>query len=172
MSEISDLRSNIAALEGLGDLQRVSRLIDPNLEASCVTRRSTENGRPAPFFEHLSGVAEGFRMIGAPGALSNIPGHPLARISLSLELLVVAANSATTRAIRTAACPGRSATLSRLTLMRDEELARLRTCVVPRGRWCRWSVASGGRGPTVSPVRRGRRNWPRTLSNSLASRLP
>ncbi|MFI1731099.1 UbiD family decarboxylase domain-containing protein [Streptomyces acidicola] len=86
MSEINDLRSYVAALEGLGDLQRISRPIDPNLEASAVTRRSTENGRPAPFFEHLSGVAEGFRMIGAPGALSNIPGHPLPRISLSLGL--------------------------------------------------------------------------------------
>ncbi|MFJ9588168.1 hypothetical protein [Streptomyces acidicola] len=112
MSEINDLRSCVAALEGLGDLQCISRPIDPNLEASAVTRRSTENGRPAPFFEHLSGVAEGFRMIGAPGALSNIPGHPLARISLSLGLPYTT------------------------------------------------TAAGLVRRPTVSPVRRGRRNWP------------
>ncbi|MGW5253394.1 UbiD family decarboxylase [Streptomyces sp. NPDC004012] len=86
MSEIADLRAYISELEALGDIKRVSRTIDPNLEAAAVTRRSTENRRPAPFFENLSGVADGFRMIGAPGALSSIPGHPLARISLSLGL--------------------------------------------------------------------------------------
>ncbi len=86
MTEINDLRFYISALEALGDVQRISRVIDPNLEASAVTRRSTENGRPAPFFEHLSGVDEGFRMIGAPGALSSVPGYPLARVSLSLGL--------------------------------------------------------------------------------------
>ncbi|MEU9151882.1 UbiD family decarboxylase [Streptomyces sp. NPDC048417] len=86
MSETTDFRSYLARLEELGDLQRISRVVDPDLEASAVTRRSTENGRPAPFFEHLKGAGEGFRMVGAPGALSSIPGHPLARISLSLGL--------------------------------------------------------------------------------------
>ncbi|MFJ1528842.1 UbiD family decarboxylase [Streptomyces mirabilis] len=86
MSETNDLRSYLSALDALGDIQRITRVIDPNLEAAAVTRRSTENGRPAPFFEHLSGVGEGFRMIGAPGALSSVPGHPLARVSLSLGL--------------------------------------------------------------------------------------
>lgn len=81
MSETNDLRSYLSALDALGDIQRITRVIDPNLEAAAVTRRSTENGRPAPFFEHLSGVGEGFRMIGAPGALSSVPGHPLARVS-------------------------------------------------------------------------------------------
>lgn len=86
MSETNDLRSYLSALDALGDIQRITRVIDPNLEAAAVTRRSTENGRPAPFFQHLSGVGEGFRMIGAPGALSSVPGHPLARVSLSLGL--------------------------------------------------------------------------------------
>ncbi|MFI9781616.1 UbiD family decarboxylase [Streptomyces sp. NPDC051956] len=86
MSEINDLRSFISALEELGDIQHFSREVDPNLEASAITRRSTENGRRAPFFEHLTGADEGFRMVGAPGALSSIPGHPLARISLALGL--------------------------------------------------------------------------------------
>ncbi|MFF2465713.1 hypothetical protein [Streptomyces mirabilis] len=74
MSETNDLRSYLSALDALGDIQRIPRVIDPNLEAAAVTRRSTENGRPAPFFEHLSGVGEGFRMVGAPGALSSVPG--------------------------------------------------------------------------------------------------
>lgn len=86
MSEITDLRAYLSELEALGDIERISREVDPKLEAAAVTRLSTERRRPAPFFENISGVAEGFRMIGAPGALSSSPGHPLARISLSLGL--------------------------------------------------------------------------------------
>ena len=79
MSEITDLRSYLSELEALGDIERISREVDPKLEAAAVTRLSTERRRPAPFFENISGVAQGFRMIGAPGALFSSPRHPLAK---------------------------------------------------------------------------------------------
>ena len=86
MSAITDFRDYLSELAKRGDIEHIKRTVDPYLEASAITRRATENGRRVPFFEHLSGAADGFRMVGAPGALSSIPGHPLARISLSLGL--------------------------------------------------------------------------------------
>lgn len=87
MSQPADLRTHLATLEALGDLQHIPREVSPDLEAAAITRRSTETGRPAPFFEHVHGVEPGFRMVGAPCALSSIPGHPLARVALSFGLL-------------------------------------------------------------------------------------
>lgn len=86
MSAPADLRTHLATLEALGDIQRIAREVSPNLEAAAITRRSTETLRPAPFFEHVHGVEPGFRMFGAPCALSSIPGHPLARVALSFGL--------------------------------------------------------------------------------------
>lgn len=86
MPEITDLRSYIATLEALGDIQHVPREVSPHLEAAAITRRSTETTRPAPLFENVHSVEKGFRMIGAPCALSSIPGHPLARLALSFGL--------------------------------------------------------------------------------------
>jgi UbiD family decarboxylase len=86
MSAPADLRTHLATLEALGDVQRITREVSPSLEAAAITRRSTEQVRPAPFFEHVHGVEPGFRMFGAPCALSSIPGHPLARVALSFGL--------------------------------------------------------------------------------------
>jgi 4-hydroxy-3-polyprenylbenzoate decarboxylase len=86
MPEFTDLRSFLAGLDELGDVERVTREVDPNLEAAAVARRSTERRRPAPFFEHLTGVEPGFRMAAALGALSSVPGHSLARINLAVGL--------------------------------------------------------------------------------------
>ncbi|MGW6954106.1 UbiD family decarboxylase [Streptomyces chartreusis] len=86
MYDHADLRSYLAALEALGDVQHVAREVSPHLEAAAITRRSTELTRPAPLFDNISGVASGFRMVGAPCALSSIPGHPLARVALSFGL--------------------------------------------------------------------------------------
>jgi len=86
MTRLNDLRAYLDALEALGDLRRIDRPIDPHLEAAAVTRRSTEQRRPAPLFETVIGVDPGFRLAGALGALSSVPGHPYARLALSLGL--------------------------------------------------------------------------------------
>lgn len=86
MSVTTDFRAYLAELDALGDLERITRPVEPNLEAAAITRRATETGRPAPFFEHLAGAADGFRMVGAPGALASVPGQSLARIALPLGL--------------------------------------------------------------------------------------
>jgi len=81
-----DLRGHIAALEAIGDLRRVQREVSWDMEAAAATRLSYERTAPAPLFEHVTGVAPGFRLMGAPAALSSVPGKPLARVALSLGL--------------------------------------------------------------------------------------
>ncbi|MEH0553659.1 UbiD family decarboxylase [Streptomyces sp. B21-101] len=86
MSHPSDLREHIKALEALGDLDRIETEVDWNLEAAAHTRYSTEHRLPAPLFEKVTGVADGFRLLGAPAALSAAPGKPFARVALSIGL--------------------------------------------------------------------------------------
>lgn len=84
MNHHKDLREHIAALEAIGDLKRVQREVSWDMEAAAVTRLSYERTAPAPLFENVTGVAPGFRLMGAPAALSSVPGKPLARVALSL----------------------------------------------------------------------------------------
>src|SRR6201992_2336516 len=86
MPRISDLRDYLSALESLGDVEHIDRPVSAELEAAAITRRSTERGRPAPLFDNIEGANPGFRLLGAPGALSSDPRHPLARVALSLGL--------------------------------------------------------------------------------------
>ncbi|MFE7300648.1 UbiD family decarboxylase [Streptomyces sp. NPDC057579] len=86
MPRIKDLRAYLAALEELGDVRTVDRQVDPHLEVGAIIRRSYETCAPAPLFTNIKGTAPGYRLLGAPGALSSAPGKPLARIALSLGL--------------------------------------------------------------------------------------
>lgn len=86
MPRLKDLRAYLAALEELGDVRTVDRLVDPHLEVGAIIRRSYETSAPAPLFTNIKGTAPGYRLLGAPGALSSAPGKPLARIALSLGL--------------------------------------------------------------------------------------
>ncbi|WP_189297939.1 UbiD family decarboxylase [Streptomyces albospinus] len=86
MQHPSDLREHIEALEKLGDLDHVHEQVDWNLEAAAQTRYSTERRLPAPLFENVAGVADGFRLLGAPAALSSDPSRPYARVALSVGL--------------------------------------------------------------------------------------
>ena len=58
-------------LESLGDVEHIDRPVSAVLEAAAITRRSTEQGRPAPLFDNVEGAQPGFRLLGAPGALSS-----------------------------------------------------------------------------------------------------
>jgi UbiD family decarboxylase len=73
-------------LETLDDVVRIDRPVSAVLEAAAVTRRSTEQGWPAPLFDNIQETAPGFRLLGAPGALSSHPRYPMARVALSLGL--------------------------------------------------------------------------------------
>jgi UbiD family decarboxylase len=86
MPRIRDLRDYLEVLESLGDVDHIDRLVSAELEAAAITRRSTEQGRPAPLFDNVERAQPGFRLLGAPGALSSDPRHRLARVALSLGL--------------------------------------------------------------------------------------
>jgi len=86
MKRYPDLRSYLDALEGLGDLTHVTRQVSADLEAAAITRLSLERHAPAPLFENVADVDPGFRLLGAPAALSSLPDRPLARIALSIGL--------------------------------------------------------------------------------------
>lgn len=86
MTHLKSLREFIAELERIGDLQRIDKEVDWNLEAGAVIRRSYDLRAPAPLFTNLTGYGDsGFQLFGAPGALS-ASGHPFARIALALGL--------------------------------------------------------------------------------------
>jgi UbiD family decarboxylase len=90
MARIRDLREYIARLHEIGEIQEIDAEVDWNLEIGAVIRRSYDLRAPAPLFNHIAGYQDsGFRVLGAPGALSG-PAHPLARIALSLGLSATA----------------------------------------------------------------------------------
>src|SRR5258708_29520994 len=86
MARIADLRDYLRVLESLEDVEHIDRPVSAVLEAAAITRRSTEQGRPAPLFDNVQEAMPGFRLLGAPGALSSDPRYPLARVALSLGL--------------------------------------------------------------------------------------
>jgi UbiD family decarboxylase len=86
MTRVKDLREYLAVLESLNDVEHIERPVSAMLEAAAITRRSTEMRRPAPLFDTIQATRPGFRLLGAPGALSSDPRYPLARVALSLGL--------------------------------------------------------------------------------------
>lgn len=86
MKYYDDLRSFIAALDEMGDIMHVRREVDGDFEPSAITRRSYEIQSAAPLFHNVAGVAPGFRLFGAPAALSSCRDKPYARVAMSLGL--------------------------------------------------------------------------------------
>src|ERR1700681_4056145 len=86
MTHFTDLRGYIDALDELGDLVRITREVDADLESAAITRRSYELRSRAPLFENIQGARPGFRVFGAPAALSSRADAPYARVALSLGL--------------------------------------------------------------------------------------
>jgi UbiD family decarboxylase len=86
MPYFEDLRSYIDALDEIGDLKRISREVDGDLEPGAITRRSCEIQSAAPLFENIRGAKPGFRVLGAPAAVSSRADMRYARVALSLGL--------------------------------------------------------------------------------------
>ncbi|MDP2645693.1 MAG: UbiD family decarboxylase [Desulfobacterales bacterium] len=80
-----DLRAWMEDLEKHGELVRVSREVDWNLEVGAITRRVYETRGPAPLFENIKGYP-GYRILGAPVSMSK--KHPYGRVALSMGLPV------------------------------------------------------------------------------------
>ncbi|UCG65308.1 MAG: UbiD family decarboxylase [Deltaproteobacteria bacterium] len=74
-----DLREFISRCEQLGELQRVEREVDWNLEAGAITRRCCELSAPAPFFQKIKGYPRGYRILGASMATFK-------RLAIAMEL--------------------------------------------------------------------------------------
>lgn len=168
MARAKDLREYIAALEELGDVRHVDTEVPQGLEIGAFIRRGYETRAPAPLFTNISGVEPGFRLLGAPGALSSAPDKPLARIALSLGMspdagareVVEALTRArdrgpiTPKQVETAPCKehvllGEDASLARFPtpLLHEGDggpyVNTWGTIVVrsPEGDWVNWSIA-------------------------------
>lgn len=61
-----DIREYIAALEEHGELQRIKKEVDCNLEAGAIMRLTNEKKLPSPFFEKIKGYSSDFRIFGSP----------------------------------------------------------------------------------------------------------
>lgn len=86
MKHLKSLREFIAELERLGDVQTIAKEVDWNLEVGAIIRRSYDLQAAAPLFTNLTGYGDtGFRLFGAPGALS-ASGNRFARIALAIGL--------------------------------------------------------------------------------------
>jgi UbiD family decarboxylase len=84
MKHLASLRDYIEALRDLGEVQEINAEVDWNLEMGAIIQRSYELGAPAPLFNRIRGIEEGFRALGAPAGVSRKNG--LARVALSLGL--------------------------------------------------------------------------------------
>ena len=87
MSRLKSLREYIDALKAIGELQEIDQEVDWNLEIGAISRRCYETGAPAPLFNTIKGIEQGFRVLGAPAGVSSQPGLYLSRIAVSLSLL-------------------------------------------------------------------------------------
>lgn len=86
MTHLKSLRDFIAALERVGQIQPIDVEVDWKLEIGAVTRRSYELRAPAPLFNRIRGIGEGYRVLGAPGGLGADAGTRFARVALALGL--------------------------------------------------------------------------------------
>ena len=81
----NDLREYITRLEEEGEVQRIAKEVDLDLELGAVIRRSYDLRAPAPLFENIRGYP-GHRMFGAPIALSAKKDRLFARFALSMDM--------------------------------------------------------------------------------------
>ncbi len=86
MKHLKSLREYIEALKEVGEVQEINLEVDLNLEIGAISRRCGETGAPAPLFNNIKGIEPGFRVLGAPGGVSNQPRLYLSRIALALGL--------------------------------------------------------------------------------------
>jgi len=84
VNHLKSLREFLDALNAVGHVQPIDVEVDWNLEIGAITRRSYEVRAPAPLFNKIKDIGEGFRVLGAPGGLGSDPRTRFARIALAL----------------------------------------------------------------------------------------
>ena len=82
-----DFRLFVEQLRQDGDLAEINDEVDPKLEVAAITRRAYERRAKAPLFNNVKGSQNGlFRIIGAPGGLSNDPKYSHRRLARHIGL--------------------------------------------------------------------------------------
>lgn len=81
-----DMREFIQKLDDIGEVQKIEREVDWNLEMGAIIRRSYDLKAPAPFFLNVKDYPKGYRGFGAPMGLSAQPGRERARVATALGL--------------------------------------------------------------------------------------
>ncbi len=84
MKQLKDLREYLAILDSLGELQEIDVEVDWNLEIGAIIRRAYDLRAPAPLFNNIKDIEDGFRVLGGSGGLSAQKGLRLSRIATSL----------------------------------------------------------------------------------------
>lgn len=80
-----DMRQFLDALERNGELLRIKKEVDWNLEIGGIVRRCNEEGYPAPLFEKVRGYPEGYRVVGGLMAGSS-KAKPFRRFAIAMEM--------------------------------------------------------------------------------------
>jgi len=87
MKHLRSLREFIEELKKIDDLQPIDLEVDWNLEIGAIIRHSYDLRAPAPLFNNIKDYEKtGFRILGAPGALSAQKERQLCRMALALGL--------------------------------------------------------------------------------------
>ena len=84
MRYIKDLREYLITLDELGELQEIDEEVDWNLEIGAIVRRAYDLCAPAPLFNKIKGIEEGFRVLGGSAGISKRDGFKFCRIATSL----------------------------------------------------------------------------------------
>ena len=84
MRYIKDLREYLKILDELGELQEINEEVDWNLEIGAIVRRAYDLRAPAPLFNKIKGIEDGFRALGGSAGISPREGLKFCRIAASL----------------------------------------------------------------------------------------
>jgi UbiD family decarboxylase len=85
-NHLKSLREFLDILNEISEVQEINQEVDWDLEMSGITRRSMDLRAPAPLFNKIKGIKEGFRALGAPGGLSRQSSYKFSRVTLALGL--------------------------------------------------------------------------------------
>jgi UbiD family decarboxylase len=70
MRYIKDLREYLKTLDELGELQEINEVVDWNLEIGAIIRRAYDLRAPAPLFNKIKDIEQGFRVLIRPHGLT------------------------------------------------------------------------------------------------------
>ncbi len=82
----NDLREYVARLEAEGEIQRITKEVDWNLEAGAIARRALDLKAPAPFFQKLLGFPAGYSILASQWSASTDASRYFAKLALAFDL--------------------------------------------------------------------------------------